>query len=104
MDYHIIGTALRLRFTDIGQPFTRNAVEEVIDAAIHRVVGVINAGYGRHQIDLGRFSQLSDKIDLRINAHENAEFTNFMLGKPSFSIGGGNSLDHRMSLAGAAII
>lgn len=80
-DYHIVGTPLTLRITETGHTFSQDAVNNLIDSAIRRVVGKINTGSGNEPIEGGRFWVLSSEIDMRISALGNGELTYFLLGK-----------------------
>ena len=79
-DYHVAGTRLILRITETGLPFTKTAVNTIIDAAIRKVVAKINAGFGAASIEGGRFYMLNKDIDLRITALPDNDFTYFLLG------------------------
>ena len=80
IDYHILGTSLVLHITKIRQIFSEYAANEILDAAIYRVILKINAGYGKEEIDFGIFEQRSSDHFLRIGVLEDAEFNYFMLG------------------------
>ncbi len=86
-DYHIVGTPLTLRITETGGPFTQNAVNEIIDAAIYKVIMKINTGSGRKKIENGKFDMFAADIEMRIFALANEELTYFLLGK-HFCFGG----------------
>ncbi|CAD6568943.1 MAG: hypothetical protein ASARMPRED_002230 [Alectoria sarmentosa] len=79
-DYHVAGTRLILRITETGLPFTKTAVNTIVDAAIRKVVAKINAGFGAASIEGGRFYMLNKDIDLRITALPDNDFTYFLLG------------------------
>ena len=81
IDYYIIGTALLLRITETGRPFSEAAVNEIMDAAIHEVVRKINAGAGKDKILHDSFAEITPAIELRIKALEDARLTYFLLGE-----------------------
>ncbi len=80
-DYHIVGTPLTLRITETGGPFSRYAVNEIIDAAIYKVIMKINTGSGKKKIEHGKFDTFAADIEIRITALANEELTYFLLGE-----------------------